>query len=84
MLFSSDELAPKLTQLPAAEIERYRDMIPLCVLEIRKLLGANFTARITTKAAPANQYAYNQEKSGKTDLCSCGSGKQYKKCCGLN
>jgi SWIM/SEC-C metal-binding protein len=25
---------------------------------------------------------YNVEKVGRNDLCPCGSGKKYKKCCG--
>ena len=25
-----------------------------------------------------------KEKIGRNDLCPCGSGKKYKKCCGLN
>lgn len=26
----------------------------------------------------------NTEKVGRNDLCPCGSGKKYKKCCGKN
>jgi len=26
----------------------------------------------------------NKDVIGRNDLCSCGSGKKYKKCCGLN
>ncbi|WP_373687728.1 SEC-C metal-binding domain-containing protein [Clostridium tagluense] len=26
----------------------------------------------------------NEKKIGRNSLCSCGSGKKYKKCCGKN
>jgi uncharacterized protein len=42
--------------------------------------------------APANVMAWAAEKDkgfpafnvGRNDLCPCGSGKKYKKCCGVN
>lgn len=84
MLFSSEELAAKLKQLSAAEIEKYQNMIPACVLEIRKLLGATSTARITADTKPARPAANKQRKPGRNDVCSCGSGKKYLKCCGAH
>ena len=26
---------------------------------------------------------FNKNKIGRNELCSCGSGKKYKKCCGV-
>ena len=31
---------------------------------------------------PASKTVKNKEKIGRNDLCPCGSGKKYKKCCG--
>ena len=84
MLFSSDELADKLNQLSHAEIEQYQNMIPLCVLEIRKLLGATNITRITPDTTVTEPYVNPGKKAGRNDLCACGSGKKYKKCCGAN
>lgn len=84
MLFSSDELTAKLNQLSQAETEKYQNMIPLCVLEIRKLLGVSGTARITPEKTMTEAYVNIQKKTGRNDLCACGSGKKHKQCCGVN
>ena len=31
-----------------------------------------------------NQFKRENKKIGRNELCSCGSGKKYKKCCGAN
>ena len=84
MLFSKDELAAKLKQLSPAEIEKYQNMIPLCVLEIRKLLGASNTAHITPEKTAPEPYVNTHTKTKINDLCACCSGKKYNKCCGAN
>ena len=33
---------------------------------------------------PRVETVHRTETPGRNDLCSCGSGKKYKKCCGLN
>ena len=33
---------------------------------------------------PKKPVARNSDKVGRNDLCPCGSGKKYKKCCGVN
>jgi len=43
--------------------------------------------RITSesnKAAPVNKTVRKQKKVGRNEPCPCGSGKKYKKCCGVN
>jgi uncharacterized protein len=58
---------------PDAEEELARealDMIPACVGEIARFWRARrAAARIVTK-------------TGRNDICPCGSGKKFKKCCG--
>ena len=39
-------------------------------------------ANSTTEAVPAKPKNEQGEKVGRNDLCPCGSGKKYKKCCG--
>lgn len=36
------------------------------------------------KAATPQQYVRSAPKTGRNELCLCGSGKKYKKCCGKN
>ncbi|WP_404713932.1 UPF0149 family protein [Sphingomonas sp. MMS24-J13] len=38
----------------------------------------------TSPAAPASLSPLSSAKIGRNDPCPCGSGKKYKKCCGLN
>jgi len=35
-------------------------------------------------AFPARNMPLRSQKTGRNELCPCGSGKKYKKCCGLN
>ncbi|MDQ5984232.1 MAG: Protein translocase subunit SecA [Eubacteriales bacterium SKADARSKE-1] len=35
-------------------------------------------------SSTTNKTVKNKEKVGRNDLCPCGSGKKYKKCCGAN
>lgn len=37
---------------------------------------------VSSKPAPHLASLRTQEKIGRNDLCTCGSGKKYKKCCG--
>jgi len=37
-----------------------------------------------TDAKPVVKQRINKDKVGRNDLCSCGSGKKYKNCCGRN
>ncbi|MCX5774396.1 MAG: YchJ family protein [Fusobacteria bacterium] len=36
------------------------------------------------KELPIDKTIINDEKIGRNDPCTCGSGKKYKKCCGVN
>jgi uncharacterized protein YecA (UPF0149 family) len=49
---------------------------PEAVKQMKKMLN---------KALPAsNNFPEKKEKIGRNDLCLCGSGKKYKKCCMLS
>lgn len=34
--------------------------------------------------APPETFRHDQPKIGRNDLCPCGNGKKFKKCCGKN
>ena len=84
LLFSSNELAPRLDELSQTEIQQYQNRIPECVLGIRKLLSATSTALITPDNMLTETVENTPSTTGRNDLCSCGSRKKYKACCGAN
>ena len=84
MLFSSDELDEKRDQLSEKEIEEFQNMIPECVIAIRNLLGAPLASPVKTGKSYVAPFAHATQKPGRNDLCPCGSGRKYKKCCGAN
>jgi len=84
MLFSSRELDEKRDQLNEKEIEQAQSVIPVCVIEIRKLLGTNTATHNSPGKIFVEPFVHTTPKPGRNDLCPCGSGKKYKKCCGAN
>lgn len=56
------------------------DMLPMAVENLQQH-GAKLRAENGGLNPPAS---IPQEKAGRNDLCPCGSGKKYKKCCGNN
>lgn len=54
--------------------ESFADAIPSCVLAIREYWLPHRKAASTFRRETA--------KVGRNDLCPCGSGKKFKKCCG--
>ena len=63
------------TQLLHPEMEQFNQIQPASAAEPASAEGA--TGR---PAARISQHAHH--KVGRNDLCPCGSGKKYKKCCG--
>ncbi len=53
--------------------QRYQDM---------KLAGQESLKKATEKAKQAKQLL--EQKPKRNEPCTCGSGKKYKKCCGMN
>ena len=84
LLFSDEKYDKRRDQLGEDEINFFHDKIPGCVLRIHRLLVANTPAPVRTGKAVVEPFAHTAPKPGRNDLCSCGSGKKYKKCCGAN
>jgi len=53
------------------------NLIPRVLPALRKL------AQIRS-ADPANRVSSRNRKTGRNEICPCGSDKKYKRCCGLN
>ena len=47
------------------------------------LLGSSIQQVISTRNEAARQPAVSGKKVGRNEPCTCGSGKKYKKCCGV-
>ena len=56
------------------ELEHKREL----EMEQMSMRGASDTADNETAATPAQK----NERTGRNEVCPCGSGKKYKKCCG--
>lgn len=48
----------------------------------KKVENASIMKRESKNQAEKNQTVLKKDKVGRNDLCPCGSGKKYKKCCG--
>lgn len=60
------------------------DMLPFCV-EILQFHGEQLRMTMFPFASKPESSGQRQTgKTGRNDLCPCGSGKKYKKCCGNN
>ena len=51
-------------------------------VEVAKVTGASFEGAGPIKKKPV--VLKKAQKGGRNDPCPCGSGKKYKKCCGIN
>jgi uncharacterized protein len=58
----------------AAQFRDLAEWLPDCVLAIHDFRAPERAERTTLR--------HNVPKVGRNDLCPCGSGRKYKKCCG--
>ncbi len=82
-LFTLADIGRGESELPQEQIDLLADeaaqLIPYCVLTLNRWAAAQYAADHPELAAP--QAA---AKVGRNAPCPCGSGKKFKKCCGLN
>lgn len=64
-----------MTVMPKPETEMKREQVAVPLAEIHGESGPKTVAASSVKKG---------EKPGRNDPCPCGSGKKYKKCCGIN
>jgi uncharacterized protein len=74
------EVARDETSLTSGEINEICDAAPGLIREYVTQLHEWRVARQHMATAPANP----APKTGRNEPCPCGSGKKYKRCCGLN
>ncbi len=65
---------------------RFFVLLPQAI-ESFQLLAREWKIASAPSKSPANVLNFpvrREEKIGRNDPCPCGSGKKYKKCCGVN
>lgn len=75
--FCTDEGLQHINTMPDAEILHLQESIVPNVEELYR----HFSKRVKTSATT---FIHATPKVGRNEPCPCGSGKKYKKCCGLN
>lgn len=73
-LFGAEAGWEKLMQMSANEMEKQKALLPAAVRKIHAYWYARRGESQTIRRV--------SPKLGRNDLCPCGSGKKYKKCCG--
>jgi len=72
---ASEELLPLDAEARAEMLTAAPDLIPTCVVGIRDYwLGDDSRSHLVRTA----------DKPGRNSACPCGSGREYKRCCGAN
>lgn len=74
LLFGDETGWEALEHMTLDEVEKQQAMIPAAVQKIHAYWYARRDESQTIRR--------NSPKPGRNDLCPCGSGKKYKKCCG--
>jgi uncharacterized protein len=73
--------------IPEEDVDKLRaaapSLIPDWVVMLHEWRLAN-TGMASVVESPARQPSASRTKVGRNDPCPCGSGRKYKKCCGLN
>ena len=69
------------SRLPETEVNNLTFKAPVLIPKWVEALNAWRIAHVKGTAAPP---VHTFSKVGRNDPCPCGSGKKYKKCCGLN
>lgn len=65
-------------------MDSFYDQLPFSVEIIQKHGAKIREGNANSNLRPGPRKSVHQEKTGRKDECPCGSGKQYKKCCGSN
>jgi uncharacterized protein len=86
MVLLTDIARGELDAIPTEDVDRLREaapgLIPDWVVTLHEWRLANYRPpSIVERAANAPE---TRGKVGRNELCPCGSGKKYKRCCGLN
>jgi uncharacterized protein len=86
MVLLTDIVRGELDAIPAEHVDRLReaapDLIPGWVVALHEWrLAHTRTPSVVERAANAPE---TRGKVGRNEPCPCGSGKKYKRCCGLN
>jgi uncharacterized protein len=87
MLVLTDIVRGEIDEIPQEDIDKLSaaapGLIPDWVVILHEWRLANYRRpSVVERAASAPSEAHG--KVGRNEPCPCGSGKKYKRCCGLN
>jgi uncharacterized protein len=87
MLLLTDIVRGELDDIPQEDVDKLRgaapELIPGWVVTLHEWRLAN-TGTPSVVELSANAPSEIRGKVGRNEPCPCGSGKKYKRCCGLN
>ena len=93
LMFTTEEGWKQLDKMNLSDIEFWQGQIEPAVRRIHAYWLEQRTGiappqfhptLLPTTAANDEPFVREEPKPGRNDLCPCGSGKKYKKCCGLH
>jgi len=66
-----------------AKMNQVKQMMknPEAMKQVKKMLNNSLPAEMKQQLNINNDPKKNNDKVGRNEVCSCGSGKKYKKCC---
>ncbi len=76
-MFGNEEFDDELDELPVESIRQLQEALPLSA----RILY-NYARLVRLKGMEAARPTRRAPKTGRNDLCPCGSGLKHKKCCG--
>ena len=86
-LLAANEVACRNSNLPVERVDELTghapEWIPGWVVTLHNHRLATYKPALPPAQTPI-QMPVTARKVGRNDPCPCGSGKKYKKCCGLN
>ena len=88
MMMLTDIVRGELDDIPQEDVDKLReaapDLIPGWVVTLHEWRLANSRTVSSVVERAASPSSATRGKVGRNEPCPCGSGKKYKRCCGLN
>ena len=78
------DMFQQLIEIIQEDIAKYIYRVNIVTPPEDRLQQAHESHGEEAAAEPNHQPVVNKDHTGRNEMCSCGSGKKYKKCCGLN
>jgi len=90
MIIAMNRIDQGTSELTEGAIDEFDRMVPNMIPQIVRTLNAWTKSRHMHRRddsvtdSPANVVPFRSKKVGRNEICPCGSGRKYKRCCGAN